>query len=221
MSSILRLSSKYQTEELYKRALIHLSSAFPMDVSEIARFPSWDLDNNQLIPVIILARDLGVDWILPYAMYKACSRLTTKQILRGISIPSASGGGHAHYQLHPDDTLRLLEQTLAFVTAVSADLLEFLWLPETIPGCTRHAACLANRLALRRETEAWRSHHHVALLNLVDDHDWSDLAVCNACMGVMHALYNAALQAFWASLPGRFGLQEWSALKAMKNAATS
>ncbi|KAJ7627378.1 hypothetical protein FB45DRAFT_921219 [Roridomyces roridus] len=226
VSSILRLSSKYQTEELYKRALVHFSSAFPMDLSEVTRFPSWELDNTLLIPVIVLARDMGINWVLPYAMYKACSRLNTKQLLRGVSLPRDKSHAHddqteeTRYQLHPDDALQCLEQTLAFVTAAAADLLEFLWVPEIIPGCTRHVACRANRLSLRRETEAWRSHHHVALLNLVDDHDWSDLAVCHACMGVMHAQYERALQTFWASLPGRFGLPEWSVLRAMKNEAT-
>ncbi|KAJ7627489.1 hypothetical protein FB45DRAFT_921486 [Roridomyces roridus] len=178
----------YQTEELYKRALVHFSSAFPMDLSEVTRFPSWELDNTLLIPHKSHAHDDQAE--------------------------------ETRYQLHPDDALRCVEQTLAFVTAAAADLLEFLWVPEIIPGCTRHVACLANRLSLRRETEAWRSHHHVALLNLVDDHDWSDLAVCHACMGVMHAQYEGALQTFWASLPGRFGLPEWSVLRAMKNEAT-
>ncbi|KAJ7618671.1 hypothetical protein FB45DRAFT_755798 [Roridomyces roridus] len=214
--SIIRSSAKYQTEELHKRALVHLSSAFPMDLSEIAHFPSWDLENSHLIPVIILAREMSVDWILPYAMYKACSRLTTKQLVRGVDYQGEL------MQLHPDDTQRCLEQTLALVTTASADLLEPLWLPEVIPGCTRPSpsGCFSKRLALRRETEAWRSHHRVALMNLVDEHDWSDLAVCTACMSFMHAQFNAALEALWATLPGRFGLQEWGVLKGMKSKAT-
>ncbi|KAJ7133798.1 hypothetical protein C8R46DRAFT_1362338 [Mycena filopes] len=74
MSGIIRLSTKYQVDTLRKRGLVHLSSAFPTDISQYSRWPetaSWHIvELPEWIRVVLFGQELSLDWILPIAFYR-------------------------------------------------------------------------------------------------------------------------------------------------------
>ncbi|KAJ7359972.1 hypothetical protein DFH08DRAFT_685761, partial [Mycena albidolilacea] len=88
MSGIIRLRTKYQVDSLRKRALVHLSSAFPSPSDPTSFSPgpgsaSWSIEDNRWIWIIVLGRERSLDWILPLALYP-CAMCTVAQLLNGI-----------------------------------------------------------------------------------------------------------------------------------------
>jgi hypothetical protein len=75
---IIRLRTKYQVDSLRKRALVHLSSAFPSPFDPTSFSPdpgsaSSFIEDNRWIWIIVLDREMSLDWILPFALYRACA----------------------------------------------------------------------------------------------------------------------------------------------------
>ncbi|KAJ7112488.1 hypothetical protein C8R44DRAFT_711013 [Mycena epipterygia] len=71
---ILRLSHKYDVDYLYKRALLHLETVYPVDVAKYPLIDSNTLNYQagvialDLIAIPIL-QQVGATWLLPYAFY--------------------------------------------------------------------------------------------------------------------------------------------------------
>ncbi|KAJ6582775.1 hypothetical protein B0H10DRAFT_1962415 [Mycena sp. CBHHK59/15] len=76
------LSSKYQIPSLARKALAHLSSMF-INVG-FAR----SCRRGQILPVILLARELSLDWILPVAFYHFCLMDATA-LIDGMEYPKS------------------------------------------------------------------------------------------------------------------------------------
>ncbi|KAJ7436276.1 hypothetical protein B0H11DRAFT_2111045 [Mycena galericulata] len=209
--SVLRLSAKYQVGELYKRSLIHLSSACPTERPHGPISSSWDVQDSTWIPIILLARDMGIDWILPFAMYKACEKLRTVDLLRGVD------HNGVHVQLDDNDQLKCLEQSLELRTSATVDIVAFLWTDDEISGCEERGDCHTARYLALQEVEARRSYNLMLPLNLWSDNDWRTLDVCETCVAFMKAHHAAALDRFWYNLPERFGLAPWATLELARN----
>ncbi|KAJ6504467.1 hypothetical protein DFH09DRAFT_1201212 [Mycena vulgaris] len=216
LSGILRLSRKYQVDALHIRAVVHLTSGFPMTLREYPASPSWDIRPDDNLRAIVLARDLSMDWILPFALYCACATNTSAQFLNGLVVD----GGRV--ELRAEDKLVCLEQSLALRGPASAAISKFLWDPPRIDGCLHRPnhKCAPIRIGLRREVEDRRS-RDILPLRLWMARDWQRLDVCRHCMSAMKTVHQTALQLFWDGLPQRFGLPEWTELKDMKERALS
>lgn len=210
LASILRLSTKYQVEVLRKRALNHLSSAFPITVVEYRDDPtaSWDIPMEQWIRVVALAREMCIEWILPVALYRTSGNCTPAQILNGIDVDGV------HVELAQQDKLRCVEQSLAIHTTAFSEIMEFLWNPTPIPGCINQTVCARNRIAERRGMEEWR--RSCFPLKMWPSKNWRLVAACTVCVSGMKSAHQQAVETFWDGLPQRFGLPGWDVLEQMK-----
>ncbi|KAJ7452258.1 hypothetical protein FB451DRAFT_1282971 [Mycena latifolia] len=206
LTGIIRLSTKYIVDSLRKRALVHLSSAFPITLAEYPGAPSWQIPTHDWIRVINFGREMGLDWILPIAFYNAIGNCTVAELLNGISVNGI------HVELAPPDRQKCLEQCLSFARAASAEITDFLLDP---PSHCREYTCPRKTIKSRKDVEAWRAQGTLPI-TLWRPEDWEGLAVCQACKSVMKQKHKAALESFWEGLPERFGCPGWNALKQVK-----
>ncbi|KAJ7137408.1 hypothetical protein C8R43DRAFT_1020140 [Mycena crocata] len=207
---VIRLSMKYEVDSLRKRALHHLSSAFPVTTLQYPATASGEVNpNSEWIRVVNFARETSLTWMLPLAMYRACASCTTAQLLNGINVKDV------HLVLAQEDKLLCLEQSVAIPQSASAACADFLWHPLNHPNCHHGPACVKGKLEARRRVESQRM-LKVFPLKLWTASDWKDLGVCSACKASMMTAHKAALIAFWEGLPQRFGLPEWEVLQQMK-----
>ncbi|KAK7028754.1 BTB domain-containing protein [Favolaschia claudopus] len=220
LSSVLRMSHKYDLPALRKRALIHLSSQFPTKLDDYESLllqdpPEWykelvDVDGCGFHSLTVLACSLSIRWILPLAFYRVCEFSSEGQILRS-----------AHTL---DDKIYLFTACRTLEGTSTTNILEFLWHAVL---CVSPETCSAGvqQLAARRMKEKSRIRPTTRApympLDIWKLDDWNTLQVCAACLASMKAEHRVAKQAHWDSLPEMFGLPEWSELEKMKAEALS
>ncbi|KAJ7169006.1 hypothetical protein C8R46DRAFT_243707 [Mycena filopes] len=234
ISGILRLSKKYEVDSLYKRALTHLSSAS----GDFPASSSWTLPHTEWIRVILLARELTLDWILPIAFYRVLENSTPSQLLQGIDIDGV------HFELAPQDKSTAIVQLLAISRVACANVVHFLWDPTLMSGCHNTVpsftpaqasalfgsppvpvpmngqtspTCIAARLGARRKVEERRIAKCFPM-DLWTEEDFNATALCAGCKAQMGAAHHSAADAFWTGLPERFGLPGWGVLRQMRDA---
>ncbi|KAJ7133799.1 hypothetical protein C8R46DRAFT_1362339 [Mycena filopes] len=219
ISGIIRLSTKYQVDALRKRALVHLSSAFPMAISQYSRWyetSSWHVEVlEEWVRVLLFGQELSLDWILPVAFYRVAVNCSPAELLNGINLDDAG-----HLELSAADKLCCVEQSIALQTLASSAILDFLWEPAVLPGCqsSERSTCLRPRLEACKEAEARRFLWFP--LRLWSTAQWETLSsACSSCLSSMKTKHAAALQSLWDGLPQRFGLADWAALEQIKAAA--
>ncbi|KAJ7186038.1 hypothetical protein C8R46DRAFT_1343130 [Mycena filopes] len=217
ISGIIRLSTKYQVDSLRKRGLMHLSSAFPMDLSQYptwGKIRSWKLENSdEWIRVLLFGRELSLDWILPIAFYRVAVDCSAVALLNGINVPDVGP-----FELSAADKLLCVEQSVELRTWASSAILAFLWERSPVGGCYNYGGCTAARLEACKTAEHRRFHY--LPLRLWETEQWEIMSsVCPPCLTSMKTTHAAALQSLWDGLPPRFGLADWAALEQMKAAA--
>ncbi|KAJ7034077.1 hypothetical protein C8F04DRAFT_1351749 [Mycena alexandri] len=201
----------------YERALIHLSSAFPMTPEEFPASPSWTLPPAEWIRVVLLAREMSLDWILPVAFYRLLENSTPSQLVDGINVDGI------HFELAPQDRLTAIEQSIAICRRASSEIVYSLWDPDHMTGCwnynnkQRAGICSNGRLESRRVVET-RMMDNIFSMKLWRAEDFAAMEVCTGCRSKMQAAHQEAVDVFWASLPERFGLPRWDVLKQLRDA---
>ncbi|KAJ6514475.1 hypothetical protein C8R47DRAFT_1206820 [Mycena vitilis] len=212
LSSVLRMSHKYEVDTLRKRALLHLSSAHPTTLHEWdhlqSAVPSWksELGNeDQNLAIVALAGQVGATWILPTAFYRFCQTSDEHRIITGSQL---SDLGKADFFRG----LRFLETTGA------ADVLRFLHCPSY--ECPDYVSCVL-RQQKRYRLVAGRGHHKqgdpgLMPLELWRKDDWNDLVECEECLPVMQKAHTAARERLWNDLPESFGFSDWTELEETK-----
>ncbi|KAJ7065848.1 hypothetical protein C8F01DRAFT_1352014 [Mycena amicta] len=95
LSSVLRMSHKYDIYVLRKRALAHLDAVHPTTLAALDALPceAWTWltrsdsgpDTEYVLATIVLAREFSLDWILPLAFYRVCRFVSDKQIIDSAS----------------------------------------------------------------------------------------------------------------------------------------
>ncbi|KAJ7110262.1 hypothetical protein C8R43DRAFT_1042478 [Mycena crocata] len=219
IAGVLRMSHKYEVEALRKRALMHISSAYPTTLREWERLhdeglPEWSAELQwSYFPLIFLSRQLSLDWILPTAFYEVCRVASVEEIIQCTGLESK-------------DKVRCLEASSQLEATVTTKILDFLWSPFLINGCTSQRACTDARFSKRREAELWRQRAiseavEFQALDIWNKEDWYRLqeTVCDVCLSTMKQTHKRARQKFWDELPEMFGLPDWTALEVMKIAA--
>nr|GAT50392.1 predicted protein [Mycena chlorophos] len=220
LAGVLRLSHKYEVASLLRRAVVHISTLFPTTLA------GWQVRHaNQSVweplvaggDVIVLARQLSMDWLLPFAFYETC------RVAREL------------YMLDPDtkiardDVYRWVLGCRILPDEVSK-MLSFLWDPIEqcefihfdLPGST---PCTTHRLSVRRKAERNRIFSTTDSLRgpleiWIDKH-WSSITgkVCPSCLTEMKERHATAQQDFWSRLPAIFDLPSWDELEKLKAAA--
>ncbi|KAJ7161734.1 hypothetical protein C8R46DRAFT_1284148 [Mycena filopes] len=159
VAGILRLN---QVDPLWKRAHIHLSEHCATSLEEAEELYDWE--DAHPIELVNLAREVSADWLLPAAV-AGCCWLDPTVLVHGVP---ANVGRTTALTLSPADVVLCLRAAVAVHTTWSSNLVDFMWEPLRIPGCTAPDECLEARLRCRREVEESRS-NKVSVLCLWHD----------------------------------------------------
>ncbi|KAJ7611204.1 hypothetical protein FB45DRAFT_760590, partial [Roridomyces roridus] len=206
---VLRMSHKYEVDALRKRALAHLSALHPTTLhdweymdDDSCEWLQKVLDEEGGIPLIILARQLSLDWILPAAFYRVCKHAQADRIIQDPN-------------MHTEDKIHCVSAARVFETRDNAWVLDFLWSPTHIDGCAAARVCPKLRLERRRDAEERRAVWLKVPVKLPLD-IWAGM-IGMTCIGARESgIHQAAKQRFWNSLPSQFGLPSWVDLEALK-----
>ncbi|KAK7036031.1 BTB domain-containing protein [Favolaschia claudopus] len=222
----LRLSNKYQVDYLRTRSLVHLSSAFPMDLQQADRNyydttaagwdalggwgASWPRPDESMfrIRAILLAREVEATWILPWAFYDL-SLLIARE---GTSILRETQSSFQEIQFAFLDGH---QQQIITTSGILA------YLGNKIVGCQTPQQCDQGRLhALEKALDSFLKYAALSL-HIWDNHDWQSVAshFCATCLnGLKDALENARKD-FFSNLPNMYDCPSWEELKQMRTAA--
>lgn len=184
---------------------MRLSAVYPTTLDELSHVgltPSYCRD--QILHVIQLARENGVDWILPLAFYRLCLEMNCRTLIQGFETIS------------PADLGLCIEAMNVMRTAHYAEVLARYDRRLGDEGCTGGEPCRISRF---REARTLLD-GGVALPDLTVT--WTpgpDSHLCGSCAKDMHEWHSKQQQTGWDGLPGMFGLPEWSTLNKLKNTA--
>jgi hypothetical protein len=188
-----------------------MSSAFPFTRAEFPGSPSWEIPDHEWIRVVLFAREMSIEWILPIAFYRVAEKCTPAQLLHGIVVDGVP------FKLTPQDKLASIEYSLAIGRAAYAEVTQFLVSWGAPCYQKEKERCLKARLEAYETVERRRA-ENIFPLNLWTTEELESLSVCYSCKSAMRVARQESLDAFWAGLPQRFGLPGWEALRQMKEA---
>ncbi|KAJ7456055.1 hypothetical protein FB451DRAFT_1407393 [Mycena latifolia] len=156
LAGILRMRHKYEVDALRKRALIYLSHFHPttligweeLDDNSHFGFLGEEDEEQGLRPIsiILLARQLSIDWILLIAFYRVCELTYESLIIKGYDT----------VELSTDDKVNCMIACRLLETTAVTQMLDFLWSPPRVDGCISRRVCADARLACRRTEEKKR-----------------------------------------------------------------
>ncbi|KAJ7159993.1 hypothetical protein C8R43DRAFT_1064067 [Mycena crocata] len=217
ISGVLRMSHKYEVGPLRKRALTHLCSYHPTTLhewEELGEASPWhkELAARCHFPLLALARQLSLDWMLPIAFYRACQVATPAKIIEGFQ----------GSELDSKDKIRWIAGSKQLETNAINGVVDFLWTPMVIDGCTSPQQCTDDRVSLRRAVGIYLEYKDLPAtiaLELWPQSNWERLNVCDVCLSAMKESHKEAMQTLWDELPEIFDLPAWSVLEAMRATA--
>lgn len=203
--AVLRMSHKYQVNALRKRALIHIFSIHPTTLREYEGLlspPESPSSYTTITDLLVLAREVSIEWILPVAFYRVCELAEEQSILKG--------------NMGLQDKVAVMTACRMLEGTAMTKVLDFLW-PD---GSCANKRCSKSRFECRRTVEKKRVRlSYVAPrmpLEIWKAGDLDRLDVCHVCLSSMKVAHQEAKQSLWDSLPTMFGLPEWSELEKMK-----
>ncbi|KAJ7604445.1 hypothetical protein DFH06DRAFT_1068569, partial [Mycena polygramma] len=192
---ILRLSHKYDVPYLFKRAILHLETVYPLD---LPGFRSRATGNNNLsykdgiaaldLKAIPILEAVGVTWLLPFVFYSVGT----------YSAERLCEAGDAWNTLPPETKQTCLALFPTHVRA-SLQIHAFLSTPST---CIRSEQCDRNKLDfLGLYLRAVRRHQNP--LEEWSQPRWTQLGVqlCQQCFHLAQAEYKLAEENIWDQLP--------------------
>ncbi|KAJ6630388.1 hypothetical protein B0H10DRAFT_1774531 [Mycena sp. CBHHK59/15] len=229
IAGILRLSNKYAVEYLRRRALVHLSSAYPTtlsaydestssDASHLVR-PSW-IDETAFPEFAVIKLSLEVDapWILPSSFYYAAIEEDGPELIKEALVcnfadkrtPKLDSAYHSAF----------LKGYLQQRESAMTEILRFLYHPLTIESCTGGSICIITRLGAFEDVRNNLLKYPSIPLSIWGSGDWGRLSgACLTCRSALRRTHREARQSFWAKLPAMYGLPGWEELEKMKAAA--
>ncbi|KAJ7033586.1 hypothetical protein C8F04DRAFT_957517 [Mycena alexandri] len=212
LTGVLRMSHKYEVQELRKRALTHLSAFHPTTLSEYQALDGksalWftELTRDGFLPILVMARTLDIEWILPIAFYRICDFDLDRDILEA--------------DISLDDKVRCVTGSRILETAGVSKMVDFLWSPLTGLGCGSPMGCMTSRVKSRRSVEHRREQTAADMvtspLTVWAEASWKRLDVCDLCLSSMKTAHHQAMQSLWDRLPEIFELPEWNELERLK-----
>ncbi|KAJ7048740.1 hypothetical protein C8F01DRAFT_45899 [Mycena amicta] len=214
LTSVLRMSHKYDIDILRKRALAHLDAIHPTSLAALDALPrgtrTWFTSDAEpvtaegCIATILLAREFSLDWILPLAFYRVCLFVFDRQI-----IDSA---------LSSEDKATIVTGCRTLQGKESYGIVGFLSSPEseycndpdgcggvrrTVRGALQYVRFCQEVPKVDLPLEIWKEEHHQEALDLR----------CPECKPILRREAAKLRREFWNILPGIFGLPEWAVLE--------
>ncbi|KAF7364320.1 hypothetical protein MSAN_01092100 [Mycena sanguinolenta] len=204
LSSVLRLSDKYDVATLRESMVSILCDIYPSSLDEWLKRdeavpPGYRIARQDCLTVLNLARELNIRSILPGAMYLVA-------VTQGLSVLY---GGPGKRIRNVDDRKRY---TLAFPELMLARrrvAATFLIREEEVDDCeNEEGECDTERFCwlaedLPSEPDPLKGELY-----------WNDFDVCSPCLEQARETYNEAREELWDSLPDIFDLGTWEELLA-------
>lgn len=205
MSSILRLSTKYNMSRLRQYAVDKLKQAFP---STLAQFDDPSLRDarttgeENVFAAIVLARETNCPELLPCALYY-CSRLPVDDIVNGDGVHALS---------REDALLCLLGRDKLLISQRSRQW-AFLFRTRRHFYC---ADCLIDS-RVEKKLNVLRQTTTPYPLDLVSDAQWNSYGFCQFCAEFMIKGDQTSRKILWKDLPEFFGLESWARVDELQN----
>ncbi|KAJ6474495.1 hypothetical protein C8R47DRAFT_710507 [Mycena vitilis] len=205
LSSVLRLSDKYDVSILRKATLSILSDLYPGSLDRWAKRespPGYRNSDSDHIPALNLAVKMNILPILPVVMYEVCCRIDLDTIVDGKGRDRIEDKGYRKKCILGYSRLQ----------AAHREALRYLERDQEEEPCrvTPECNCDAERLRwigceLRNEDE---------MDPLLDRNlkEWDNLEVCPECLESVKDKYDEARQTLWDELPVIFDLGTWEEL---------
>ncbi|KAJ7457420.1 hypothetical protein FB451DRAFT_1564247 [Mycena latifolia] len=212
---ILRLSHKYDVDYLYKRALLHLETIYPVDLAKMDPLRSNKLHYIPHSPVhdlkaIPILHEVGATWLLPFAYYSVGTHYTPKLIMAGEMwdvLPVETKLTCALLQSHH---LRASNRINSFLADRSQ--------------CLTAERCNSEKDVYIRVFLAERA-DYAGLIPLAEwtGTDWNDLGeiVCDNCHTAAQQAHDSIAAVLWDEIPQHCGLESWDVLKEKRRLALS
>ncbi|KAJ7639612.1 hypothetical protein DFH06DRAFT_1001814 [Mycena polygramma] len=210
---ILRLAHKYDVPYLRRRALEHLGTIHPTQLSQWNNIekvhPSDSTAFGHRIATIRTATEVEALWLLPTAYYDICRRQLSSIIEDSRWLALGDTERNACCRGHQAQ----IQQTL--------QVMSFLSITKDESGdCEDPARCNKKRLGMTKLYLTLRGHMSRPLDILGESH-WKTIGerLCENCTEEAFSLHNAAKQNCWDGIPEMFGLPGWDILEGMRTAA--
>ncbi|TDL16705.1 hypothetical protein BD410DRAFT_731067 [Rickenella mellea] len=217
ISSLLRMSTKYQMDDLRGEIIAHLALAYPstlenyvLAVDTKAQLPLFPPFHGQHFAVVALARETDASILLPAALWRSAC-MTTRNILEGVTDPDDDD---ITYALSFADIKRCIIRKCALQTKVVR--METILANLGTSECTGISPC--KYIAMRTVLHYFSKYGK----DIENDHDffvrmdalevWRPL-VCDGCRKSVDSALSGYRSKWWSSLPKAFGLPEWNDLR--------
>ncbi|KAJ7318533.1 hypothetical protein DFH08DRAFT_1036300 [Mycena albidolilacea] len=204
---ILRLSHKYDVGYLYKRAVCHMETIYPIEMDRIEGIRSNNLDYHQEIGLTLTAipvlHEVGATWLLPYAYYNVAE------------FPSGAliSAGEPWDKCGAD-----MKQTCFLLLPVQIRATERLSHALTTPStCASSDTCDLLKFRFLRTRDGL---HQCPLSEFLFS-GWKEFEneLCPDCATQAHTQYNSVRAKIWEELPANCGLEKWEVLLERRRAA--
>ncbi|KAF7341329.1 BTB domain-containing protein [Mycena venus] len=202
---ILRLSHKYDVAYLFKRAILHLETVYPIALeryhpkSNTVQYEDGDVALDLIaIPIF---QEVGATWLLPFAFYSAGTYSARDFFEAGEAWEALSGGNKQSCLLLAPQHVRSTISINTFLTTIST--------------CSVATNCNTAKLAFVRShlthCPTYRTQHPLAIWR---QSSWDRLEelLCKDCFSRARDEYAHANAEIWDQLPANCGLEGWDAL---------
>ena len=198
-SSLLRMTTKYQLQEIRSQILFDLFTAYPTTISEYegspclgeAVFGSPPPHPNLVLDLFVTCK---VAFALPFAYYRAC-----------IAGDPASLGASTRGLVHPSDTLKTALHGQARLKVDEVQLARRV----AFQDCTAWGACLRKSPAGRGQIFDWIHPEVMTRSGILERGDSPGPGYCVQCSQAFRKELSKAKKDTWENLPSYFGLPPW------------
>ncbi|KAJ7491786.1 hypothetical protein B0H11DRAFT_2191238 [Mycena galericulata] len=207
LSSVLRLSDKYDVPLLRESMISVLSDIYPSSLDKwlIRRTqtpPGYRATTYDHITVLNIARKLDIRSILPGVMYQVSRRHGLEEILYGVP-------GKRYLKIdNKEDRKRCILAIPEVMVARRRVYTRYLVRDEEYDDCVNEAACDEERLRwLADDIDNGDASDPFA-----DEVEWHALDLCSSCPETAQQIYTDDRQSLWDELPTIFDLGSWEEL---------
>ncbi|KAJ7766157.1 hypothetical protein B0H16DRAFT_1367197 [Mycena metata] len=210
---ILRLSHKYDVKYLFKRAIAHFETRYPLHLDKVGEVGTIRIAGNDgrvlkyRLKEIPTFHRVGATWLLPCAYYG----IGTYSVERLVEF------GPTWFTL-PEDMKQTCFLLPKLQTAGTARLFDALTLLST---CESPHSCNLTKFEWLKNTRPDPEDplNQDPLFELTFNRGELEAALCETCVIEARAHYNAAQANIWNQLPANCGLEGWDALLEQRRVA--